>query len=156
MLSANEQLRAKWEDTDQKLAKCRLPYQERWTNAEYAQGEVISSNELIRRIRNLNPCIWAEDSRAVPGQLGFYYESPKTWQRTFTGAHFPKGMVRQRVLTRTDRADLITGYELGWQQVVNRLLKLRLISWRKVQKMFPTFETELSKEFYWQARDYKD
>lgn len=145
-----------WEDTDKRLARERIPNQGEWTNPERQRGTPIHSNELIRRIRQMNPNIWVEDSKISKERAGFYYVDPLKGRKAFTGAHFQKGMVREHVLVYVDRSDRPTGYELGWREILHRLLRKQLITWAQMVEHFPIYHTALSGPFDRQVQDLKN
>lgn len=144
-----------WEDTDRRLAKERIPNQGEWTNPQRQRGTPIHSNEVIRRIRKMNPDIWVEDSKISKERAGFYYFDQIRKCRAFTGAHFQKGMVREHVLVYVDRSDRPTGYELGWREILHRLLKKQLITWGQMVQHFPIYQTALSGPFDRQVQEFK-
>jgi hypothetical protein len=138
-----DQLKGLWEDTDKKLSMQRLRNQSLWTNPERSRGTMIDSNEMIRRVLKMNPKLWVEDARLSRDRAGFYFAGEDGEPR-FTGAHWQKGMIREHVLVYVDRADLPTGYELGWREILLRLLEKKLIKLADIPEYFPVFETQLS------------
>lgn len=151
-----DQLAKMWEETDARLVKERIPNQGIWTNENRQRGTPIHSNEIIRRVRKMNPDIWVEDSKLSKERAGFYFFDPIRRARAFTGAHFQKGMVREHVLIYVDRSDRPTGYELGWREILHRLLKKQLITWEQMKLHFPIYQTALSGPFDRQVQDLKN
>lgn len=144
------------EDTDKQLERERVPHQEDWKNEERQRGLSIHSNELIRRVKKMNPAIWAEDSQRFRDRVGFYYSTPLWDEKRFTGAHFKKGMVHEFSRIFTDLADRPVAIEYGWREVLHRLMKKRLISWDEVKRNFPIYDSAVSEAFDRQTQKYKN
>jgi hypothetical protein len=153
---AQEQLIEKWEDTDKKLERERLPHQDDWKNEKRQTGHRMTSNEVIYRVMKMNPSIWVEESKRHPENVGFYYASPLLGAKTFTGAHMKKGPVREFSLVKTDAADRPIGVEYGWREVLKRLLKLKLITWEQIKRRFPITESTPSAAFDEQTREERN
>jgi hypothetical protein len=151
-----EELDRLWQETDKQLERERIPRQEDWKNRERQRGTAMHSNELIRRVIKLNPAIWAEDSIRCKGNAGFYYPSPVFGSKTFTGAHFKKGMVREFSVVFVDAADRPVAVEYGWREVLCRLLKLKLISWDQIKANFPLYESIRSEAFDQKTQELKN
>lgn len=151
--SMQDELAGMWEDTDKKLANCRIPDQESWKRDR--RGISIHSNELIRRVKVMNPAIWAEDSINLKTQIGLYFPSPLGGIKRYSGAHFRRGMVREFSQVFTDRADLPVAIEYGWREVLHRLLKMRLVTWEQICKQFPIFDSSTSEAFDRQVQKFK-
>lgn len=152
--SMNDELHRLWEDTDKKLERCRLPDQDNWKRDR--RGISIHSNELIRRVKAMNPSVWAEDSINLKEQIGLYYASAGLGIKRYSGAHFKRGMVREFSQVSCDRADLPTGIEYGWREVLHRLLKVRLVSWRQILEQFPIYDSPSSEAFDRQVQRFKN
>lgn len=158
----HEELARMYEDTERRIARDRIPKQDEWKKDRRAIS--IHSNELIRRIKLMNPLIWAEDSiKFKHERISLYYPSPLLDAKTYTGAHFAKGMVREFCQVYTDRSDRIAPVgprgepvDYGWREVLHRLLKLRLITWPQIQKHFPIYESSASEAFDEQVRKFKN
>lgn len=149
-----DELERLWEDTDRQLERERLPQQEDWKNPERQQGISLHSNELIRRVKKMNPAIWVEDSQRFRDRAGFYYATPNA--RLFSGAHFKKGMVHEFSRIFTDTADRPVAVEYGWREVLHRLMKKRLVSWEQVKRNFPVYDSVVSEAFDRQTQKYKN
>jgi hypothetical protein len=157
----DEELARLYEDTDRQLARDRIPDQDEWKKDRRAIS--IHSNELISRIKLMNPLIWAEDSiKFKHERISLYYPSSLGQLKCYTGAHFAKGMVREFSQVFTDASDRIAWVgtkppvDYGWREVLRRLLKLRLITWKQVQQHFPIYESSASEAFDRQTRKFKN
>jgi len=153
-LKYNETIAKLWEQTDNELERERLPDQENWKNADRQRGLPMDSNDLIRRVRVLNPLLWAEDSRNCPGHAGFYFTD--NGQRAFSGAHFKKGIVFEFSRIYVDAADRPVAVEYGWREVLHRLLKKKLIKWKQMVKVFPIYNSVRSEPFERQTQQLKE
>lgn len=143
--SQEEQLHRMWEETDKQLERERIPGQEDFKNADRQRGIPIESNDLIRRVRKMNPFLWAEDSRNCPGHAAFYYV--QQGKKQFSDAHFKKGIVFEFSRIYVDRADRPIAIEYGWREVLHRLMRKRLISWGQIVKHFPIYSSRRSEAF---------
>lgn len=153
-LKDNETIAKLWEQTDNELERERLPDQENWKNADRQRGLPMDSNDLIRRVRVLNPLLWAEDSRNCPGHAGFYFT--QDGRKAFSGAHFKKGIVFEFSRIYVDAADRPVAVEYGWREVLHRLLKKKLIKWKQMVKVFPIYNSVRSEPFERQTQSLKE
>lgn len=142
------------EDTEKQLATERVPDQENFKNADRQRGIPMESNDLIRRVRIMNHLLWAEDSRNCRGHAGFYYID--RGEKAFSGAHFKKGIVFEFSRIYVDRADRPVAVEYGWREVLHRLMKKRLITWRQIVKHFPIYSSARSEAFERYTQDLKE
>ncbi len=135
ILSKEEALLRKYEDTDRQLQRFRLDDHEALKNLPKRMGKVMLHSDLISKIVRMNPRLWAEDSRANPETVvGFYYTNAEG-KKAYAVA-FDKGPVPEYSFIVTDRADLAVKEVRGWRTVLHRLLKLGLLKWKDVLDTF--------------------
>lgn len=152
--SAKEELARLFEDTDKQLESERVPGQENWKNADRQRGIALDSNDLILRVLKMNPFVWTEDSINCPGHANFYFV--KNGHKECAGAPFKRGMVYEFSRIYVDASDRPIGIEYGWREILHRLLKKKLISWAKMVKHFPIYNSARSEPFDRQVQNYKN
>jgi hypothetical protein len=153
--SEAEKLAELWEKTDKDLARERIPNQDDWKNEDRQQGNWLHSNELVRRILQINPTVWAEDSINCPGHANFYYRSPNG-TKMCAGSPFKKGPIREFSVVFVDRADRPIGVEYGWREVLRRLLARKLVSWEQILMHFKLYSSQRSEPFEKAIQQYKN
>lgn len=158
----HEELARMYEDTEKRVARDRIPNQDEWKKDR--RGTSIHSNELIRRIKLMNPLVWAEDSiKFRHERISLYYPSPLLEAKCYTGAHFRKGMVREFSKVFTDTSDRVAPVgprgepiDYGWREVLHRLLKLNLVTLAQIKKHFPIYESTASEAFDKHVQKFKN
>lgn len=149
-----ERLAELWEKTDKDLARERVPDQDDWKNEDRQKGRIITSNQLVRHVEEMNPKVWAEDSVNCPGHANFYYTDVLGMKRC-AGSPFKKGPLREFTLVHTDRADRPVGIEYGWREVLHRLMRRKLITWDQVKQRFPIYSSTPAEAFERQTREMR-
>lgn len=151
-LAADELARLQ-EDTAKQIERERLPGQDDFENLERQKGYPLSSGEVLFRIGKMNSAIWCESH--VLGRVSLFYAT-REGERKYTNAHFPQGAVWEFCQIYPDLAGRPVRYDLGWREVLHRLMKLRLITWRQIKKWFPIFESTPSAAFDRQTQHLKE
>jgi len=143
-----------WEDTDKKLQAERVPDQENWKNADRQRGIPLETNDLIKRVREMNRGIWAEDSLNCPGHANFYFV--QNGHKQCAGSPFKKGVVFEFSRIFVDAADRPVAIEYGWREVLHRLMKKKLITWKQIVKSFPIYNSVRSEAFERQTQELRN
>ena len=158
-----EKLAELWEDTERKLEAERIPDQARYENHQRQEGTWLHSNEVIRRVLRMNSMIWPEDSVNCRGHANFYYPDPITGQKRCAETPFRKGPMHECTIVYKDAsgrpAPVGPGnvpIEYGWREVIDRLIKKRLITLEQARRYFPLHETQLSEPFDRQVQEFKN
>lgn len=151
-ISNQDELLRLQEDTARLIESERIPGQDDFENLERQKGYPLSSGEVIFRINKMNSSIWSESH--VLGRVSLFYAA--RGEKQFTGAHFPQGVVWEFSQIYPDRAGRPVRYDLGWREVLHRLMKKRLVSWRQIKQWFPVCETTPSAAFDRQTQYLKE
>lgn len=144
------------EETGSLIERERIPGQDEYEKEKQQRGTVLHSNDMVRRILRMNPCLWVEDSINCPGHANFYYPAGVSGKKTCAGSPFKKGPVREFSVIFHDAAGRPVRVEYGWREVLHRLLKRALISWVQVRMNFPIYEMRQSGDFDRQTRRFKN
>lgn len=152
--SQEEKLAELWEDTDRKLESERVPDQENFTDADRQRGIPLEANELVRRVRKMNPFLWAEDSINCRGHANFYFV--KRGEKRCAGAPFRKAVVFEFSRIYVDRANRPIAIEYGWREILHRLLKQKLVTWGQIVKHFPIYSSARSEIFERHIQELKN
>jgi hypothetical protein len=170
MLKVKRQLpRSQWdlhaeivESNANAVEKERIPHQDEYEKHEQQQGTMLHSNEVVRRVLNMNPKLWVEDSRNLKGHANFYYTGHDGTKRC-AGAPFKKGPMREFSVLYVDRAGRIASIgpgsvpvEYGWRTVLQRLLSKQLITWAQIVMNFRIHVQAQSGPFDQQTQVYKN
>lgn len=152
--SNGDELARLQEDTERQLARERIPDQESFLNADRQRGIPMESNDLVRRVQLMNPLIWAEDSINCRGYANFYFAGEHGKQ--CAGTPFKRGIVFEFSRIYVDAADRPVRLEYGWREVLNRLIRKRLIRWKQVVRFFPIYSSARSMHFERAIQEFKD
>jgi len=146
-VSGAEALAQSFEQTDKHLQQYRLADQEQLKNVEARLGQPLHFAEVIRRVVQLNPSLWAEDSIGCPGNVGFYRRRTPTelnpCDKEFLVA-FPKDVLPEYSIIETDAADLPVKERRGWRTVLLRLLQQKALTIEQVSSAFDEASGESS------------
>ena len=169
-LDAAENLAKLKEDNAKLTAKHRLPDQDELENAERAWGPQLPYQELIRKVRKLNPAILVVDGSE--GNVAIYV--PKTrkelieesednnptshsWHRAHKYVSgCPKKPLPEYSTILVDERGRMTRELRGWRSVLIALVKANGITYRQAIEAFGNPETDQrSGRWFQQLKQYR-
>jgi hypothetical protein len=167
-LDAAENLAKLKEDNAKLTAKQKLPDQDELENAERAWGPQIPYQELIRKIRRLNPAILVVDGSE--GNIAIYApknrheliesENNDLTSHSWHKAHkyvsgCPKKSLPEYSTILTDERGRMTRELRGWRSVLIALVKSKAITYRQAVEEFGNPETDQrSGRWFQQLKQY--
>lgn len=97
-------------------------------------GRPMMSNDIIRRLRKLNPNFIFERSIACPHVMGIYYPDKQSGKHHLFG--FEAGISPEFSVRKKNDKGEFAGEVRGWRTVLMRLIQNRYISGPKAEKAF--------------------
>ena len=137
-LSAEENLKRLYEDTEMKVAKYRTHDHDELKDEHLRSGHKIHHSEFLHKLRKLIPGLYVYPGN-IPNTVTLY--STRNNELKYLAASFELGWIPEFTFIRVDRADLMKspldgGIVHGWRTVLLRLLKGKVVSWEDVKREF--------------------
>jgi hypothetical protein len=152
ILSAEENLRRMYEETETRVRQYRTRDHELLKNERLRRGRMMHSSEFITRVRKLNPSIEIIYSRNWKNGIGFYIRDKQG--RKYLGA-IDEGWVPEFTVIQVDTADLQKSFNPAWRTVLIRLLRAGVLRWEQVIPEFGDPEGVASQRWRLETQEFR-